>query len=139
MGARAVAARAIDPAVIATVQAGLAASESEGQRRMRALHNGTTTDLEIAPNLWAGVGLVRGGAGTALVGSHEEVADASPSSSCPATRTWKRHGGWVRACCRSCDVAGCGPHPAPPKHSGHAPSSTRQCAPREVVTRAKEC
>ena len=31
--------------------------------------------LEIHPNVWAGVGLVRGGAGTALVGSHEEVAD----------------------------------------------------------------
>ncbi|PRC49005.1 alkanesulfonate monooxygenase, partial [Mycobacterium sp. ITM-2017-0098] len=31
--------------------------------------------LEIAPNLWAGIGLVRGGAGTALVGSHHEVAD----------------------------------------------------------------
>ena len=31
-------------------------------------------DLEIHPGLWAGVGLVRGGAGTALVGSHEEVA-----------------------------------------------------------------
>ncbi len=31
--------------------------------------------LEIAPNLWTGVGLVRGGAGTALVGSHQEVAD----------------------------------------------------------------
>ena len=31
--------------------------------------------LEIYPNLWAGVGLVRGGAGTALVGSHEEVAN----------------------------------------------------------------
>ena len=29
----------------------------------------------IAPNLWAGIGLVRGGAGTALVGSHDEVAD----------------------------------------------------------------
>ena len=27
------------------------------------------------PNLWAGVGLVRGGAGTALVGSHAELAD----------------------------------------------------------------
>ena len=27
------------------------------------------------PNLWAGVGLLRGGAGTALVGSHVEVAD----------------------------------------------------------------
>ena len=57
------------------MQVGLAASESGGQRRLRALHNGSTTDLEIAPNLWAGVGLVRGGAGTALVGSHEEVAD----------------------------------------------------------------
>ena len=58
------------------MQAGLASSESEGQRRMRALHaDGDRRDLEIAPNLWAGVGLVRGGAGTALVGSHEEVAD----------------------------------------------------------------
>ncbi|GGZ09063.1 hypothetical protein GCM10010300_61190 [Streptomyces olivaceoviridis] len=27
------------------------------------------------PSLWAGVGLVRGGAGTALVGGHEEVAE----------------------------------------------------------------
>ena len=33
------------------------------------------TTSSIAPNLWAGIGLVRGGAGTALVGSHEEVAD----------------------------------------------------------------
>ncbi|WP_376707666.1 LLM class flavin-dependent oxidoreductase [Nocardioides alcanivorans] len=57
------------------VQAGLARSESEGQRRMMALHGGRTDDLEIHPNVWAGVGLVRGGAGTALVGSHEEVAD----------------------------------------------------------------
>jgi alkanesulfonate monooxygenase len=40
-----------------------------------ALHNGRTDALEVAPNLWAGVGLVRGGAGTALVGSNEEVAD----------------------------------------------------------------
>lgn len=66
---------AIDPAAIEAVQAGLARSESEGQRRMRALHGGSTANLEIAPNLWAGVGLVRGGAGTALVGSHAEVAD----------------------------------------------------------------
>ena len=42
---------------------------------MLALHEGSRDDLEIYPNLWAGVGLVRGGAGTALVGSHEEVAD----------------------------------------------------------------
>jgi alkanesulfonate monooxygenase len=52
-----------------------ASSESEGQRRMTALHGGRTDKLEIYPNLWAGVGLVRGGAGTALVGSHQEVAD----------------------------------------------------------------
>ena len=32
-------------------------------------------ELEVSPNLWSGVGLVRGGAGTALVGSHDEVAD----------------------------------------------------------------
>ncbi|HEY2206071.1 MAG TPA: LLM class flavin-dependent oxidoreductase [Pseudonocardia sp.] len=66
---------ALDPAAIEAVQAGLSRSESEGQRRMRALHGGSTERLEIAPNLWAGVGLVRGGAGTALVGSHTEVAD----------------------------------------------------------------
>ena len=42
---------------------------------MTALHRGSTADLEISPNLWAGVGLVRGGAGTALVGSHTEVAE----------------------------------------------------------------
>ena len=65
----------LDPAPISNVQAGLARSESEGQKRMLALHGGSTDDLEVAPNLWAGVGLVRGGAGTALVGSHEQVAE----------------------------------------------------------------
>jgi alkanesulfonate monooxygenase len=62
--------------MIAKAQAGLAQSESEGQRRMRELHKGgDRRGLEIYPNLWAGVGLLRGGAGTALVGSHTEVAD----------------------------------------------------------------
>jgi alkanesulfonate monooxygenase len=62
--------------MIEKVQDGLSRSESEGQQRMRALHNqGDRRDLEIYPNLWAGVGLLRGGAGTALVGSHTEVAD----------------------------------------------------------------
>ncbi|MEU6129390.1 LLM class flavin-dependent oxidoreductase [Saccharopolyspora sp. NPDC047091] len=65
---------ALDPATIEQVQQGLSRSESEGQRRMLELHGGKSDDLEIYPNLWAGVGLVRGGAGTALVGSHEEVA-----------------------------------------------------------------
>ena len=67
--------RGIDPAVLENVQAGLRRSESESQRRMLDLHGGRTDDLEIHPNVWAGIGLVRGGAGTALVGSHEQVAD----------------------------------------------------------------
>ena len=65
----------LDPEAIARAQAIQRASGSEGQRRMVELHNGSTAGLEVYPNLWAGVGLVRGGAGTALVGSHEEVAD----------------------------------------------------------------
>jgi alkanesulfonate monooxygenase len=60
---------------IAQVQAQLRRSESEGQRRMTELHGGSRADLEVSPNLWAGVGLGRGGAGTALVGSHAEVAE----------------------------------------------------------------
>jgi alkanesulfonate monooxygenase len=65
----------ISPETIERVQERLRRSESEGQRRMTALHNGSASGLEVAPNLWAGVGLARGGAGTALVGSHEEVAE----------------------------------------------------------------
>lgn len=49
-------------------------SDSVGQSRMSVLHGGRRDALEIAPNLWAGVGLVRGGAGTALVGSPQTVA-----------------------------------------------------------------
>ncbi len=60
---------------IARIQAGLRKSQSEGQRRMLELNGGTKDGLEIHPNLWAGVGLVRGGAGTAMVGSHAEIAD----------------------------------------------------------------
>jgi alkanesulfonate monooxygenase len=65
----------IDQATIDRVQAGLRRSESVGQRRMLELHGGRADDLVVGLNLWAGVGLVRGGAGTALVGSHTEVAD----------------------------------------------------------------
>ena len=64
-----------DPEHVRAVQAALARSASEGQQRMLALHGGSRDDLEVHPNLWAGIGLVRGGAGTALVGSHIEVAE----------------------------------------------------------------
>ena len=60
---------------IARVQSGLKQSESVGQARMLELNQGSKDGLEIHPNLWAGVGLVRGGAGTAMVGSHSEIAD----------------------------------------------------------------
>ncbi|MGW7663274.1 LLM class flavin-dependent oxidoreductase [Streptomyces sp. NPDC054756] len=64
-----------DTETVRAVQAGLARSESEGQRRMLALHGGRADGLEIHPNLWAGIGLVRGGGGAALRGSHDEVVE----------------------------------------------------------------
>ncbi|TDO09920.1 MULTISPECIES: FMNH2-dependent alkanesulfonate monooxygenase [Halomonas] len=64
----------LDDETIAAAQSTMSRMDSEGQRRMAALHGGRRDQLEISPNLWAGVGLVRGGAGTALVGSPETVA-----------------------------------------------------------------
>jgi alkanesulfonate monooxygenase len=63
---------------VALAQQTMARQDSVGQQRMLALQklSGPTRsrkDLEISPNLWAGVGLVRSGAGTALVGSVENV------------------------------------------------------------------
>ena len=70
---------AMSPESIAAAQADFVTTQSEGQRRMAELNAGRSGDdprsLEIAPNLWSGIGLVRGGAGTALVGSFSEVAD----------------------------------------------------------------
>ncbi len=66
--------RYVDDAAVAKAQAVFSRYDSVGQRRMAALHGGRRDQLEIAPNLWAGVGLVRGGAGTALVGDPHEVA-----------------------------------------------------------------
>jgi alkanesulfonate monooxygenase len=64
----------LDDETIAAAQAALSRTDSEGQRRMMQLHNGNRESLEISPNLWSGVGLVRGGAGTALVGDPDTVA-----------------------------------------------------------------
>lgn len=64
----------LDDAAIAAAQNAFAQFQSEGQRRMSALHGGRRDHLEVSPNLWAGVGLVRGGAGTALVGDPVTVA-----------------------------------------------------------------
>ncbi len=61
--------------VIALAQSQFNSAESVGQQRMAALHGGSRDNLVVSPNLWAGFGLVRSGAGTALVGSHRQVAD----------------------------------------------------------------
>ena len=65
----------LDPALVELAQNTLSASQSVGQQRMLSLHGGSRDDLVVSPNLWAGYGLVRGGAGTTLVGSHADVAD----------------------------------------------------------------
>jgi alkanesulfonate monooxygenase len=65
-----------DEAIDAAQKKFAAESDSIGQMRMTALHGGGRRDnLIIAPNLWAGIGLVRGGAGTALVGDPDTVAE----------------------------------------------------------------
>ncbi|KJK18710.1 alkanesulfonate monooxygenase [Burkholderiaceae bacterium 16] len=68
----------LDDDTVARAQAVFARMDSEGQGRMAALHAGggerSRAELEISPNLWAGVGLVRSGAGTALVGDPHTVA-----------------------------------------------------------------
>lgn len=71
----------LDESIIATAQQKFAQMDSVGQRRMAELNKGKLNKanvregLEVSPNLWAGVGLVRGGAGTALVGNPRQVAD----------------------------------------------------------------
>jgi alkanesulfonate monooxygenase len=69
----------MSPGMIAATQERFARMDSVGQARMAALHGGAAPDgarsLEVAPKLWAGIGLVREGAATALVGSHEQVAE----------------------------------------------------------------
>ncbi|MED4345748.1 FMNH2-dependent alkanesulfonate monooxygenase [Heyndrickxia coagulans] len=67
--------RYVDDELIQASQKIFSRFDSVGQQRMTSLHNGSRDHLEISPNLWAGVGLVRGGAGTALVGSPEIVAE----------------------------------------------------------------
>ncbi|MEH2023738.1 FMNH2-dependent alkanesulfonate monooxygenase [Nostoc sp.] len=64
----------VDDEAIAKAQKAYARMDSVGQQRMTQLHQGNREALEISPNLWAGVGLVRGGAGTALVGDAQTVA-----------------------------------------------------------------
>ncbi|MGP0838098.1 FMNH2-dependent alkanesulfonate monooxygenase [Serratia sp. CY85251] len=64
----------LDDETIARAQKNLSEQDSVGQQRLLNLHQGNKDSLVLSPDLWAGIGLVRGGAGTALVGDAETVA-----------------------------------------------------------------
>ncbi len=66
----------LDDTTIAAARDILTRLDSAGQQRMSALHGFSRDKLRIGPHLWAGVGLARGGAGTALVGNPAQVAQA---------------------------------------------------------------
>jgi alkanesulfonate monooxygenase len=71
--AREAAARLVSAAQVSDARAGeYAAFDSVGQARMNAVP--ADGDGWVAPGLWAGIRAVRGGAGTALVGSYGRVA-----------------------------------------------------------------
>jgi len=67
----------MDDTAIAANQRFVSNTDSVGQQRMSRMHGGikpdNLRDLEISPNLWAGIGLVRPGPGTAIVGSPDTV------------------------------------------------------------------
>jgi alkanesulfonate monooxygenase len=64
----------VPDSAIEAAQKRFTAMDSVGQQRMSRLHGGSRDKLVVGPNLWAGVGLVRKGAGTALVGDPKSVA-----------------------------------------------------------------
>jgi alkanesulfonate monooxygenase len=66
--------RHVSDSAIASTMSTFARTDSVGQKRMMELHEGRRDKLEASPNLWAGIGLARGGAGTALVGDPTTVA-----------------------------------------------------------------
>ena len=74
----------ITPERIHSAQSLLGRTESVGQKRMSALLEDIQAEqvnpenvrlLEVAPHIWSGYALVRGGVGTAIFGSHQQVAE----------------------------------------------------------------
>ncbi len=64
----------VTPEMAAAGQKLLAKFDSEGQKRILDLQRGGREGPWLRPDLWAGVGMVRGGAGTAMVGDGATVA-----------------------------------------------------------------
>lgn len=90
----------LDDETIASAQSVFSRMDSVGQARMSKLHGGRRDRLEVSPDLWAGVGLVRGGAGRVRPlwatrkrwpnASKNIARSASTASSCPDTRIWRK-------------------------------------------------
>ena len=108
----------LSPEEIATSQQALAKSVSVGQQNMRGLHEayrdgGKARTWRSTPtcgpgSAWSAVAPgPRWSAATPrwLTASRSTRPSASTSSSCPATRTWKRRTGSARASCPSCAAA----------------------------------
>lgn len=53
----------------------LSSHESENQKRQEKLHNFSKEKLIVEDNIWSGLGLLRGGGITAMVGSFNEIAN----------------------------------------------------------------
>lgn len=64
----------IDQRTIDGMRKKMAAFDSDAQKRMSDISYNNRESLEISPGLWAGIGLAREGAGTALVGDPNQVA-----------------------------------------------------------------
>ena len=67
--------RHVDRDTVVRAQQRLDRFDSESQRRMNELVQQNALNLEVSPNLWTGIGLLRRGAATALVGDAETVAE----------------------------------------------------------------
>jgi alkanesulfonate monooxygenase len=65
----------VDDTTIRFTQRRLKRVDSVGQQRQNEMHGGSRDNLVLEPNLWAGLGLIKGAGSATLVGSHDEVAE----------------------------------------------------------------
>ena len=126
----------IDDETIATVQAGLRRSESEGQRRMLELNRGSRTTSRSTPtcgpaSAWsAAVRAPRWSAATrrSRTGSRSTTTSASTSSSCRATRTWRSPTPSAKGVLPMLASRGLWTNPAPASHRASVPFGASRAA-----------
>lgn len=98
----------LDDDTIAKARAAFSRTDSVGQQRMAALHNGKRDKLEISPNLWAGVGwyaVAQVPRWSEMVRLSLRVSTSMPrwestALCCPDTHIWKRHTRSASCCSR---------------------------------------